>query len=341
VYLTITIDTEEDNWGEYDRPSFSVENITRIPGLQEVFNRRGVRPTYLITYPVATSAVAIDLLGAYREQGLCEIGSHPHPWNTPPLEEARTPFNSYISHLSPSLQYRKIETLHGAIARNFGVAPTSYRSGRWGFNDDVARNLIRLGYSVDTSISPASDWREYEGVDFSEWSNEPFVYRLEDSAGERGGSLLEVPATIAFVQGLRVASPIYWTIKRRLPRGEKILAALSKLGILNNVCLSPETQEASQMIRLAAALLKRETKVLNMFFHSPSLLEKCSPFVSTPDDAKRFLARIDAFLDFAQSAGMQSVTMSALSAAKVGASSVKVLRTGYRSNPDRNLALNL
>ena len=220
LYLTITIDTEEDNWGEYDRSSYSVANIARIPRLQDVFIRRGVRPTYLISYPVAMDPAAIDVLGSYRKNGLCEIGSHPHPWNTPPLDEPRTAFNSYISNLSPALQYQKIRTLHEAITRNFGAAPTSYRSGRWGFNEDVARNLIRLGYSVDTSISPATDWSEYEGIDYSGSSLEPFVYRMEDSAAERGGSLLEVPATIGFVQsGRRMANAAYWTIKRKLPAG--------------------------------------------------------------------------------------------------------------------------
>jgi hypothetical protein len=332
VYFTITIDTEEDNWGQYDLPSYTAANIARIPRLQDVFVRRGVRPTYLITYPIATDAAAVEMLGAYRQQGLCEIGTHPHPWNTPPLQETRTTFNSYISNLTPSLQYRKIRTLHEAITKNLGAAPTAYRSGRWGFNEDVARNLIRLGYSVDTSISPASDWSEYEGIDYSSSSLEPFVYRMEDSAAERGGTLLEVPATIGFVQRSRaIASNAYWTIKRKLPAGNKILAALSRLRLLNHVCISPETHDASHMIRLTDALMRRGTKVVNMFFHSPSLLEGCSPFVRTETDVRSFIARIDQFLAFAQSAGLKSVTMSELRAADVGASGVKMLEPSHRT----------
>ena len=79
------------------------------------------------------------------------------------------------------------------------------------------------------------------------------------------------------------------------------------------------------MIRLTAALMKQGTKVINMFFHSPSLLEKCSPFVRTEAELASFLARIDQFLAFAQSAGLRSVTMSELRAADVGASTVRVL----------------
>jgi hypothetical protein len=299
----VTIDTEEDNWGEYDRPSFSVENLGRIPRLQEMFNARGIRPTYLITHPVATSAMGVETLGGYREEGLCEIGTHLHPWNTPPLEELRTPFNSYVSHLPAALQLRKIRTL-----------------------DDVARCLIRLGYRVDTSISPAIDWREYEGPDYSDCTAEPFVYRIDRSAQQGGGSLLEVPATVDFVQAPRgLASWAYRSIRSKIPFGGKILGALGRLGALNLVCVSPEIDSVPRMIRLTRALLDRGAAIINMFFHSPSLLEGCSPYGRTPADVEGLLARIDAFMAFAQSVGLRPVTMSELTPADVRASRVKVL----------------
>jgi hypothetical protein len=94
MYLTVTVDTEEDNWGEFTRPSYTVENLGRLPRVQELFTRHGVRATYLISYPVASSACGVKILGRFREQGLCEIGAHPHSFSTPPFEEDRTEFNS-------------------------------------------------------------------------------------------------------------------------------------------------------------------------------------------------------------------------------------------------------
>jgi peptidoglycan/xylan/chitin deacetylase (PgdA/CDA1 family) len=325
LYLVITIDTEEDNWGEYDRASYSVENISRLPRLQDVFDRRGIRPTYLISHPVATAAVAIDFLGRLQQDGRCEVGTHPHPWNTPPLEEHRTPHNSFISHLPATLQLRKIQTLHDTITRNFGRAPTAYRSGRWGFSDDVARNLIRLGYKVDTSISPVFDWSMYGGPDYSAESVDPFLFCLEASPEDPGGSLLEVPATIGFLQarGSRTARAFWRTY--RLPLGGKALGVLSRLGVLNHVCFSPETNTAAEMISLARALAHRGTTVANMFFHSPSLLEGCSPFVRTPGDATAFIERIDEVLAFAVSAGFRPVTMSELDANAAGAFTSRTL----------------
>jgi hypothetical protein len=326
VYLAITIDTEEDNWGEYARRSYSVDNVRAIPRLQELFIKHDVRPTYLITYPIATSDVAVDMFGGYRRAGLCEIGTHLHPWNTPPVEEALTPFNSYVSHLPADLQFRKLRTLHETIARNFGTVPTSYRSGRWAFSEDVARNLMRLGYRVDTSISPATDWRQYEGPDYSSWTLEPFVYRA--APGPCGAAtLLEVPATIDFLQSHRLARAAFRTIKD-LPFGGKALAALRRLRMVNHIALSPELHDAPDMIAITKAILARGSRAVNMFFHSPSLIQGRTPFVKTAADVDAFFGRIDAFLSFTRSAGLRPVTLSEFTPAIVGASSMRLL-TGH------------
>ena len=325
MYLTVSIDTEEDNWGEFARPDYTVRNVGRIPRLQEIFNRRGIRPTYLISYPVATSGVAIEMLGGYAAAGLCEIGTHPHPWNTPPVEEQRTPFNSFICHLPAALQYRKIATLTDTIERNFGTRPTSFRCGRWGFDDTVAANLLRLGYLVDSSISPTWNWSLYEGPDFSQASHEPFAFRLQPQEAANRGSLLEVPATIDYLQSNRRRAAALSRAIARLPFANKIAAGLSKLRLLNNVSVSPEMNSAADMIRLSQVLLKRGTRVINMFFHSPTLLEGCTPFVRSSADAEAFLARIDTFLAFAHAAGLQSVALSDLTPAGTAAARVRVL----------------
>jgi hypothetical protein len=331
LYLTVTIDTEEDNWGEYDRSAYTVENVERISRLQQVFECRGVRPTYLVTYPVATNAKAVDTLRKYRERGLCEIGAHLHPWNTPPIEEARVPFNTYLNHLPSALQLAKINSLHEVITRSFQLAPTSFRSGRWGFDAEVARNLIRRGYMVDSSISAALDWRPYAGPDFSAVSADPYVYRVEAADGEVSGSLLEVPATSGFVQGRR-AGAVYRTLARSWAGG-KVLGVLDRLRALNRVCISPELDDAPAMIRLTKALLGRGNTIINMFFHSPSLLEGCSPYVRTAADLNAFLRRIDTFLSFAERAGLRPVMMSELRAAGSPASGSLIVSNVALSAP--------
>jgi peptidoglycan/xylan/chitin deacetylase (PgdA/CDA1 family) len=323
VYLAITIDTEEDNWAELKRPSYTVKNVGRIPALQDIFVRYGVRPTYLISHPVATDPKSIEILGGYQSCGLCEIGTHPHPWNTPPVLEDRTAFNSFMSNLPPALQFEKIKTLTETIETNFGSRPTVYRSGRWGFSDDVARHLVQLGYAVDTSIYPTWDWRPSGGPDFTSRGYEPFVYRVE---GATGGTLFEVPPTIDFIQTPRRVAQAASRAIRRLPAGDRIAGVLDRLGLLNHLALSPEINDAPQMIRLADTLLHRGARVMNMFFHSPTLLEGCSPFAKTTADVAVFVRRIESFLEFAQSAGLRSVTMSELTPAIV-ANGSKIVTT--------------
>ena len=89
-----------------------------------------------------------------------------------------------------------------------------------------------------------------------------------------------------------------------------VSAALSRLGLLNRLSVSPETHTAAQMIRLVKALITRGAGVINMFFHSPSLLEGCGPFVQTVDDLEPFITRIERVLEFVRSAGLQPRTMS-------------------------------
>jgi hypothetical protein len=324
MYLIVTIDTEEDNWGEYDRASFTVKNISRIPRLQDLFARNGVRPTYLVSYPVVTDPQSVDILGGYHAAGQCEIGTHPHPWNTPPVVEERNQLNSYICNLPPRLQHQKIETLTNTIAAAFGRRPTSYRSGKWGFDESVAKNLIALDYKVDSSMFPAWDWSPGGGPNFSRELHDPFTF-VEGSGRRDGQSLIELPPTVAFLQGQpALATSTYHSLKR-LPLGNKMIGGLGRLGLLNHICVSPEINPASDMIRLSKALLDRGTKVINMFFHSPSLLEGCTPFVKTPADVERFIASIDTFLEFASEAGLRSVTLSELSAQDLGVSATRAL----------------
>jgi len=322
MYLTVTIDTEEDNWGEFARSSYTVENLRQIPRLQELFDRYDVRPAYLISHPVATSSEGVTILGSFQQAGRCEIGAHPHPCNTPPLEEEPTEINSYICNLPSTLQYRKIETLTRAIEANFGVRPTTYRSGRWGFSEEIAGHLIQLGYRVDTSVFPVWNWRP--GPDFTHFSHEPFVY---EAPCQSGGTcrLLEIPASVDFLQSNRdLANSVFHSIDR-LPLGGVVLGGLKRLRALNRVCLSPEVAEVPDMIRLANTIARRGGRVVNFFFHSPTLLAGCTPFTRTAADVADFVARIEGFLAFARSAGFTPITPSCLSAKEVGALTVRTI----------------
>ena len=78
-------------------PAF--ENIYALPRLHALFARHGVRPTYVITHPVATDPRSAEVLRALKAGGDCEIGAHHHAWETPPCtaeDVARHPYASTL-----------------------------------------------------------------------------------------------------------------------------------------------------------------------------------------------------------------------------------------------------
>jgi len=310
--LIITIDTEEDNWEDYNSTGSTVNNIRGIPLLQELFDEFNVKPTYLITYPVASDEMAISILKDIMKTGRCEIGAHCHPWNTPPFEEQTTGKNSMLCNLPPELQYKKMSFLHNTIIKNFGIEPVSFRSGRWGYGREVARNLQRLGYRIDTSIIAYTDWTDSHGPDFSDISPEPFRFSVDDIYRESSnGRIIEIPATVGFLQqNFTLSNDILKIVNRKPVNTLRLVGILSRLNLLNKVWFSPEVSDSSTMIKLTQSMIKNNYKVINMFFHTTSLETGMSPFVKTKDEEKEFLRRIREYLIFARDTGIESITLS-------------------------------
>ena len=309
--LIVTIDTEEDNWGNYSPTDYSLRNIDRLPALQALFNQYAVRPTYLITYPVATTEKTVRILSDLLKEGNCEIGTHCHPWNTPPYEEQCSEQNSMLSNLPEDLQYRKLRFLHNSIKQNFGIDAISFRAGRWGFSQEVAKNIVRLGYKVDTSVTPYTDWRVYGGVDYSNSSPQPYRMKWEDISDSFDCDLIELPASVGYLQkNFSMCNRVLESLRQAPLCKLRLIGLLHKLRLVNKVGLSPELADSRNMIQLAQRLIKNRYEILNMFFHSPSLQSGLTPFVRTAADEKRFLQTIQEFLVYARDSGIESITLS-------------------------------
>jgi hypothetical protein len=310
--LIVTIDTEEDNWGHFSPTGHTLENIDRIPILQELFDTFNVKPTYLVTYPVASDSKSVALLRGIEKSGKCEIGMHCHPWNTPPFEEENSERNSILCNLFSDLQYKKMSYLHEAIRNAFDIMPVSFRSGRWGYDQSVAKNLYRLGYKIDTSITPYKDWTTDYGPDFSDIPPRPFRFDCEDIYRELPqGHMLEVPVSIGYLQAnFELCNKILKMLRKSTFNRLRLIGILDKLNLLNNVWLSPEMSDSKKMIKLARCLMKKDHKILNMFFHSTTLKAGLNDYVKTKDDEKRFLQSIKDFLSFAIDAGIESIRLS-------------------------------
>lgn len=312
--LVITIDTEEDNWGDFSPTDYTLENISRIPVVQALFDDFRVKPTYLVTFPVANNENSVAILKSIFDNGRCEIGAHCHPWNTPPFEERISDRNSMLCNLHDDLQFRKIKSLHEIIVKNFGIEPVTFRSGRWGYNNVVARNLNKLGYKVDTSVISFTNWTREFGPDFSEIDPRAFRFSLDDVYNDSdNGTLIEVPATVGYLQKNFAFSNFLLKLLKTGPfRNLRLVGVLNKLNILNKVWLSPENSDSKIMIELAKQMMNNNYEIINMFFHSTSLKAGQNPYVSTENDEARFMDCIKDFLSFTQDAGIEPVTLSDL-----------------------------
>lgn len=311
MHIAVTIDTEEDNWGDYSREAYGVDNIKKIPVLQKLFDEYCIKPTYLVTYPVATNQDSVCVLKKVLDGGNCEIGMHCHPWSTPPFEEERNAYNSMLCNLSYDLQQKKLGALHAAIEGNLGVRATSFRAGRWGYSGAVSTAIKNLGYRMDTSITPLTDWSEYHGPDFSRQMpkayrfNAPEIYRRVD-----GGELLEIPATIGYLQGnFARCAAVERALDTKLGRTLRLRGILNRVGLLNKVWLSPEASDARQMIELTKVMIAANCDIINMFLHSTSLQAGLSFIVRTNEDETRFADRMKEYFAFVNEAGLEPITL--------------------------------
>ncbi len=307
----ITIDTEEDLWDKWKATDNPVRNISRIPMLQEVFDRFGAVPTYLVDYPVVADNGSRAILKKIHDAGGCEIGTHCHPWNTPPIVHgAINNHNSMLSNLPYDVLCPKIETLHREIVNRFGVAPVSFRAGRWGFSSDVARCIAGLGYRIDTSIIPFTDLGKMEGPDFSGARLAPYRFKPEDIFRQNpDGPLLEVPPTVGFLQAdFEKCSNVSAIIRRSLGYGvpsRVVFKALDVLRILNYRCLSPELSNGEDMLDLARTVVAAGCGYLHIFMHSTVLIPGVTSHVRNEEELRGLLERTEMVLGYAADRGYE------------------------------------
>ena len=292
--LIVTIDTEEEGlWsGQYQRVNNTVENVHGIDRFQDLCDRFEIRPTYLIDGPIVQSDWAVELLATIQDEGRAEIGAHLHPWCNPPLVEEINPRNSYLCNLPEDLQRDKIGWLTDEIEGRIGRRPTSFRAGRYGLDATGQRILASLGYTVDSSVIPFSDFRADGGPD----------YRRANCEANFVGGLLEVPVTVGFNRlNFRRADLIRRIASKSPWRQLKCVGILDRLGIVKRIKLSPEQADLRRMKRLVQIRTTQAALCVVLMFHSSSLVPGYSPYVRNQAALDIFYQRLAGIFQFCKS----------------------------------------
>lgn len=310
--LIVTIDTESDNlWKQKDR--ITLENILQIPKLQELFNRYKIKPTYLVSYPVAQDKKCVSILRNIYEQGRCEIGSHLHAWTTPPVLRNEWDRCPYLYEFPLQTQRELLLNLTEVVRNNFDLSPVSYRAGRFGFDEDSVVLLEEFGYQIDTSVVPLMDFKDHAGEERGGpcFVNAPLwpYYLSKDNVCQPGESqILEIPVSVSFNRGLPEWGQRMYLQTRETNFCRRLLA---KLNLLQIIWLYPTFFSVREMGSLCQYLLSKGLPVLNMMFHSSEILAGASPYHRTEKDVSAFLNKIEGIIRFlVEKKGVVSQTLS-------------------------------
>jgi hypothetical protein len=290
--LTVVVDTEEEfDWSApFDSRAVSTENIVCQPLAQQIMDRYGVVPTYVIDYPVADTTAASTVLKNIADDGRCEIGAHLHPWVCPPHEETISPFNSYPGNLSPRLERAKLDRLATRIEAGFGYRPVIYKAGRYGIGPATFAILRDLGFRIDVSVVPHTDFSTQYGPNFNNFPAAPF-YTDE--------GIVALPLSVHFTGAFAsVGARIFPLLSHRVPKRLRVPGMFSRLKLLERIRLSPEGNSLSDLLRQTTVALERGERYFMLTYHSSTLLPGATDYVRSVAERTKFLAKLDEYFDF-------------------------------------------
>lgn len=302
----LTVDTEEEfDWGApFARSGYGTEHLKAIPRFQNMCDEFGIRPSYLIDYPITEDAYGADLLGGYANDGRAEIGVQLHPWVNPPFEEAVTTQHSYACNLPESLERAKLTHLYDAIVSRTGVRPDSYRAGRYGAGPSTPAILADLGIAIDTSVRARFDYSEQGGPNYTHHPVLPYWIARK--------TLLELPLTTVFGGAMRSAGNVVFGEWFGSQAARSVLA---RSNMLERIALTPEGIPLNKALAGIDLALEEKVPVINLSFHSPSLAAGHTPYVRDEDQLKQLYLWFTEVFNHLQKSGVRPTTMAEIKAA--------------------------
>lgn len=295
--LLVAIDTEGDNqWDLAARRHQTFANIHALERLHDFFSRHGVRPTYVVTYPVARDPTSAEVLRRLLSRGDCEIGAHHHAWETPPCDPADVERHPYALSLPLGQFDAQLEALTEAVADAVGVRPVSYRSGRFGFSAAHVSSLERCGYLIESSVAPLFYEAHKQGPDFVDAPLAPYFLAYDVATRPGTSQLLELPISAALNRRVPAWLERWYG---RAPRPYTTRRLLRLAGVAHVRWLRPSYSSRAEMIALANDLVRRQVPLLNLLFHSSEAIPGASPYNRTEADLAAFFDRLSALLTHA------------------------------------------
>jgi len=304
IYLTVTIDVEPDcspSWYYSNPLTFQGVSIGIRERLQPLFNKYVIIPTYLINNVVLEDEQSIAIFK--QLDGQFELGTHLHPEF---IEPHKTVFDyaGAIGRLHScfypvDIEQAKIENITQLFIIKFGYAPLVFRAGRFSAGQNTFQALSKLGYKIDTSVTPHIVWNEQtykQPVDFSKAPEQPFFVT---------DKLLEIPVSI-------ISKP-YFSLKEFVKSG----AGLRRRYYFQKIIwLRPVYSTYKEMVELINVFKTKYSNnsdiVLNMMFHNVEIMPSLSPYTVTEADCSKYMDVLEQFFITCNRMGVKSLNLSSL-----------------------------
>lgn len=291
----ITVDTEGDNqWNIYNGQDITTENANFIPRFQEMCEGFGFKPVYLVNYEMANNDFLMDYLKKKQKEGVCEIGTHLHSWNSPPEHELERKFegNPYITEYPEQIVYEKIDFMTKLIESKVGIRPVVHRAGRWASCDCMFDILSELGYIADCSVVSGCNMLNYPGktvsygFDYRTYPNE--AYLVKDN-------LIEIPMTVKHIQHTLA--------------GKSIKNRAKNLIVGKDRWLRPAISTVKEMKLNIDERVENGSDYAEFMIHSTELMPGGSPYFKNSRDVEREYKDMRTIFTYAVQCGFEGITM--------------------------------
>ncbi|MEN3026574.1 MAG: hypothetical protein ABDH31_02555 [Chlorobiota bacterium] len=315
-FLAITVDTECDKGPGWrtQRPIRCRNVVEDVPRyFHEPFWHLGVRPTYLLSPEVIQDAEASEVLRGLP--GAPELGTHLHGEYVEPEPQWDAEGTYTMQCTYPAeLEWAKLRRLTELFRERFGIAPRSFRAGRYGIAARTIPMLAALGYTVDSSVTPYKWWApEVRFMTAPPFPYYPSPHDISEPGPE--GQVLELPVSV--LPGIWDKIPAAW--RKRFNPYHPVVAWLWRRWNRYVWDMRPRLFYAAftplrDLLRTVlwyAQLAERSGHdvVLVMTLHSCELRPGANPYFATRQQCQRFVDTMLRVTDCALRCGFVPATL--------------------------------
>lgn len=281
----VTVDTEGDNlWNWHKGKNITSYNSRYIPRFQELCEKYGVKPVYLVNYEMAMDDYLVKYLKPKFQQGKCEVGMHCHAWNTPPEYDIKEIYkgNPYITEYPDDIMYHKMKYMTNILEERFEEKMISHRAGRWASNEKMFSILKELGYKVDCSWVAHMDMSKIHGATTQKGFN---YSNVENQIYKPIEGIIEVPMT---------------SVKLHHSEGVRFRSKLKHALVGEQVWLRTAVTSVDLMKKIINKLNIMKSEYIEFMIHSSELMPNGSPYFENEESIERHFKALADVFDYAE-----------------------------------------